>query len=639
MKNVNISELYRLATLYHAGTPEVSDAVYDDMVKAWIHNGGDANLLPLDGGATNFPKGQHLTLMGSLDNAFGVFEYDEFCKRTAKKLGVFEQDLEFWMDPKADGSSLELLYENGILIRALTRGNGFIGDVVTSNALCIRGVPGELPKIPETQGFLEIRGEVVMYKDHFLAWNATEGGRYANSRNAVAGSLRLGNPEEVKRRPLLFIAHSTGIMPTSLSEKPTWENIIECMSIMGFQVQSGVIGNSAIEYLETALNNTDYDIDGIVVKINKTKDRLFLGMGTRTPYWATAVKRREGDTAQTIIKEITIQVGRTGALTPVAELEPISVGQVIVSRATLHNQDEIDRLGLCIGDLVAVRRAGEVIPEIINVVQRYGNEVYTIPNTCPSCGCFVTRNDEEAVVYCQNSNCPERKIQQFIHFVGVNGLDIKGLGESLIRKFVDMKPEISDPSEILNSTVEDFMSIPRVSEKMALKIWNSIRQAIRTATLPMVIQALGIRFVGEGTAKRLAKNFPSIKDFAQGTLDDFMKIKDIGETTAMSLDQYLKNPKNQIVLQKIQDFGLNPTIIQKTPGQLSGKTILFTGTLSMSRKEAERIAEEAGATIASSVSKNLSILVVGDNAGGKLDKAKKLGITTIDEKEFKNIFI
>ena len=655
MPDTILPELYRLAGLYYAGKPEINDQDYDNLVIKYKAMGGNPDLLPLDGPPTGFAKARHMTLMGSLDNAFDEAEFHAFCERAATTLGIQTTDLAFYVEPKIDGASLELCYHNGSLVYALTRGNGIAGDVVTANALKIHGVPSKLKNILETQGFLEVRGEVVMFDDDFAKFNAANGGKYKNARNVASGSLRVGSPEELDERPLRFIAHSLGKTPAALASKATWFEAMLALSVMGFDVQASTLvkANKVRPYLEHILaSGSPYAVDGVVAKVNSMPQIDELGMGTRTPRWAIAVKRRESGSADTILKSVTIQVGRTGALTPVAELEPVEVGGVTISRATLHNQDEIDRLGLRIGDLVSVRRAGEVIPEIFAVAERRGNELYEMPKICPSCGNTSTRIEGEAVCYCPNELCPERKIQALIHFVGQNGLDIKGLGESVIRKVAAARlcgclnqkagaqSDESTPwlgsANLLSLKADDFIKLPSISAGVAKKLETAIMHAVKSADLATFIRSLGIRHAGAGTAKRLSAVFGSMNEIMDASLDDFLSIPDIGYTTAVSLRDFFLEKNNRRDLCNMMSLGLDPKAKEKTSGPLSGKTILFTGTLSMPRKQAEAMAEEAGAIIAGSVNKNLSILVVGIDAGSKLEKARKLHIPIMEEWEFTN---
>lgn len=619
-----LQKLYDYSTAYYAGKPLIDDATYDALVEQYKKEGGDVSRLPLDGQGSLFPKARHGAFMGSLDN---IFDYEDLLD-----WGNRHQIDSYYVNPKLDGASLSLTYENSVLVMALTRGDGNIGDVVTENAK--RFVPDFLAG-SQVDGLIEIRGEVMIGGSAFQEFNKKRGGRYSNARNLASGSLRIADPDEVSQRPLVFIPHSLGACPSGLFASHS--DYVDFLHSNGFIILPGEKRTSlsgAYKFAELLFENGDeYKIDGVVIRANSFSKQNELGWTSRTPRWAVALKKKSGGVA-TVVESISSQVGRTGAVTPVANLEPVTVGDVLVSRASLHNQDEINRLGLNVGDLVMVRRAGEVIPEIVAVVEKRSEGNFSLPKNCPSCHVPLYKESDEAVTYCPNPDCLEKNFQKLVYMFGKDGLDIKGLGASTIKDIMWVTNGTATPSQILSMSEKEIIGSTRLREKGARNLTESIQKAIRFVTLPMLIRCLGIRHVGEGTSKRLAAKFSSIDELLGATYADFCNIDDIGEETAMSLEDFFKDEDARKLIKDLQSIGINPVAEKASAPSLNGKTVLFTGSLSKPRGEMEKEAESHGYKVASGVSKKLDYLIVGEKPGSKLTKAQSLGLTILNEEEW-----
>ncbi len=602
-------------------------------------------------------KQTHSQTMYSLDNVFNEGEWQDWLSRMHKALPearTTELDV-FWCDPKLDGLAMELIYENGALITALTRGDGEVGEVVTEQVRTIKNVPLRLKasaKYPVPPR-VEIRGEVVMYKKDFLQLNATQeeaGAKiFANPRNAAAGSVRQLDSKITATRPLRFFGYGVGAI--TWGDVTPWREHSELMQTLATWGIStppeGKICHSSAEVLtmtqQIQESRTDYlmEIDGAVVKVNTLEAQEALGFTARAPRFAVAFKFPPIQ-VQTKLLGIEIQVGRTGVLTPVAVLEPANVGGVMVSRATLHNEDEIQAKDVRIGDTVLIQRAGDVIPEVVGPVLTLRPEEalpYAFPRICPMCGEAATREEGQAAWRCNNSSCPAVLLQSIKHFVSKSGLDVQGIGQKWIEQLVK-KGLVKSPVDLFTLREEVLLTFDRMGEVLAEKFVAAFAEAKEKATLARFINALGIRHIGAQTAKLLAKHYPSMDALAQARAEDFMQLPDIGPEMANSLEKYFQSESNKEVLARLKELGLNPQSVKavahtdQTHSPLSGKKILFTGTLSMARHEASAKAEEVGAEVVGSVSKKLDYLIAGDNAGSKLDKAQKLGITILSEEEF-----
>ncbi len=588
---------------------------------------------------------EHEVPMLSLSNAFNEEEMREFDKRVKKFLGLPEDYvMEYVAEPKMDGTAVSVLYRDGRFVRAATRGDGFRGEDITANVRTIKKVPmylisDELPPPP----VLEARGEVFMEKEAFRKLNEERirNGEepFANPRNAAAGSLRQLDPRITAKRQLDIYFYGLGLVE-GFSPKTHWE-LLQSLNKWGLKtnplskVCKGV--DEVIErhkYLESIREQLPYEIDGMVVKVNSIEFQRRLGEVSRSPRWAIAYKFPPTLEA-TRIKDIVVQVGRTGVLTPVAILEPVRIGGVEVSRATLHNQDEIERKDVRIGDWVFVERAGDVIPEVVKVIKerRTGNEKkFKMPDRCPVCGSPVVRDG--AYHRCIGISCPAQLKATIRHFVSKRAMDIEGIGPKLIDKLVD-KGLVKDPADLYTIPKEVWASLEGMGDKSAENILEALEKS-KNVDLGRFIYALGIRHVGEHTARVLAEKLGSLEAFFNVTEDELLKIPGIGPEVARSVVEFFRSEKNRKVIEKLLKCGVKPKAPEKGEGlPLSGKTFVFTGALSsMTREEAKRLVESLGGRVSNSVSRKVDYVVVGESPGSKYDKARSLGIKTIDEKEF-----
>jgi len=691
--------------LYHTDdSPEISDFEYDVLYKELVQlEEKHPELVSKDsptqrvGGEllSSLASHKHRLRMYGLDNVFSVAEYGDFLQRAknylskevdARKMNSFDVQ-KWWADPKLDGLAAEIIYENGELIMALTRGDGEVGEVISSAIKTIRNVPQHLgEKLPFTR--LEVRGEVLMLKKDFDELNKKQellGQKpFANPRNAAAGSLRQLDTRITAERRLIFIAYGVGqvLVPSEknkyeeasqemlsqnktdlesdsvaqmnstsemnaddvlgLSLWKTQEELMQALVSLGFSISKESqlcnhieAAHTFCESMEEKRDNLPYEIDGVVYKINNRFAQSHLAFTARAPRFGVAWKFASHK-AQTLLKTITIQVGRTGVLTPVAELEPVPIGGVMVSRASLHNEEEIMGLDVREGDTVIVQRAGDVIPHIMGIVPelRPANSVpYEFPKNCPVCHTKATRYKGEVAWRCVNINCPAVLAQNIIYFVSKAGLDVSGVGERWVEKLVEVG-RIKSPVDLFTITENELLSFEGMGDVSAAKFVSSLQEAKSSVSLHKFIAALGIRLVGEQTAKTLAKTFSNMEELSKASVDTLMRLPDIGPEVAATIRVFFDNPEKANMLAKLKELGLNPKQEEQTlvtGGALSGKTILFTGTLSKPRDEFEKMAEDAGAKLLSSVTKNLDYLVVGEKAGSKLTKAEKLGITILDE--------
>ncbi len=654
---------------YHTlDAPTISDAEYDKLFKELksLEEKHPEFRMPhsptLRKGGAVLPwleKQTHSLTMYSLDNVFNHDEWNDWVARMHRALPEAKaEDIDvFWCDPKLDGLAMELIYEDGQLTSALTRGDGEVGEVVTEQVRTINNVPLRLKSSPELPlpPRVEVRGEVVMYKKDFLKLNEAQeeaGAKiFANPRNAAAGSVRQLDTSVTAKRPLRFFAYGVGLV--QWGDVLPWhshEELMQTLQQWGFSTPpEGKVcrGNGAIVDMTNTIRehrqSYPMDIDGAVVKVNSLEAQEALGFTARAPRFAVAFKFPP-EQVHTKLLAIEIQVGRTGVLTPVAVLEPANVSGVMVSRATLHNEDEIAAKDVRIGDTVIIQRAGDVIPEVLGPVLslRPAEAMpYSFPHVCPMCGEPATREAGQAAWRCNNSSCPAVLLQSIKHFVSKGGLDVQGIGQKWIEQLVK-KGLVKSPADLFTLQEDTLLKFDRMGEVLAEKFVAAFAEAKEKATLAKFINALGIRHIGAQTAKLLAKNYSSMQDLAKATAEELMQLPDIGPEMASSLEKYFQSESNKEVLMRLKDLGLNPThsvakmsldaTLMRSP--LSGKKMLFTGTLSMSRHEAAAKAEEVGAEIMGSVSKKLDYLVAGENAGSKLEKAEKLGITILSEEDF-----
>ncbi len=587
----------------------------------------------------------HSIPMLSLDDAFTDQEVLEFDLRVKRFLRI-NHDIEYTVEPKMDGLAVELIYEKGMFTMGSTRGDGYTGENITANLRTVRSIPLRLIerklKAPER---LEVRGEVFMRRADFEALNRkrTEQGLapFANPRNAAAGSLRQLDPGVTAQRPLDIFCYGVGLV-SDKKFSTQWE-VLNTLRQWGLRVNplaktvKGI--KAAIDYhkkLEAKRPDLDYEIDGMVIKVNRIALQESLGAKARSPRWAVAYKFEAAQTVTRIL-DILLSVGRTGAVTPVAVMEPVRVGGVVVSRATLHNEDEIRRKDIRIGDWVIIRRAGDVIPEVIKSLKerRNGSErPFHMPETCPICGTRLVKRPEEAVWRCPNPDCFPRLVKHLTHFAGKTAMDIDGLGHKVAEQLVTAGL-VRNLADIYSLKLSDLMSLERFAEKSARNLLQSIEQKKHT-TLARFIYALGIRHIGEVTAQLLAERFGSIQRLSEASRRELEQIPGIGPEAAGSIVAFFQEEKNRRMLQRLLDAGISfrETTREKT-SPLDGRTLVFTGALSsITRKQAKDIVREKGGRVASTVGKRVDYLVVGENPGSKLEKAKKLGIKILTEREF-----
>ena len=598
--------------------------------------------------AGGFGTVAHRTPMLSLENCFSTQSILEFDARVKRFLGD-DSPVSYTVEPKIDGLAVELVYENGTLKVASTRGDGRVGEDVTRNIKTILNVPltlNDRKREIETPPLLEVRGEVYMEIGAFEKLNR---GRirkneppFANPRNAAAGSLRQLDARVTAKRPLDIFCYGVG-NPESLSSKTYWDLMVTLQEL-GLRINRPHIKIcenieqvlTACARLEENRDRFPYEIDGAVIKVNPLRLQVRLGIKSRSPRWAMAYKFAPSQEI-TAVQKIDVQVGRTGALTPVAYLSPVELGGVLVKRATLHNQEEIDRKDIREGDQVIVQRAGDVIPEVVKVIfeKRNGSEKkFTIPSKCPVCGTDVLKVPGEVVTRCPNLNCPAQIRGSLKHFVSKGAMKIDGLGDKLIWKLME-KGLVKDEADLYSLTREDLLTLPNIKEKSAANLLGAISNSKQT-TLARFIYALGIRHVGEYTAVLLADHFDSIEKLAGATEKDLFTIEGIGPHTAESIISYFADPQNAALIERLQDAGIS--LETNTPpgdSPAAGKTFVLTGSLStMKRAEAKETITARGGRVGSSVSTSSDYLVAGEAPGSKLQKAKELGIPVLNEKQF-----
>ena len=595
--------------------------------------------------AEEFPKLRHAVPMLSLDNTYSVDELKDFDRRVREISG--RSKVEYVGELKLDGLSMALTYEDGVLTHGVTRGDGVEGEDVTANVKTIRSVPlgidAERSELIGDPRRLEVRGEVIMPRKAFEQTNAQREAagepRFANPRNAAAGSMRQLDSRIVAQRKLdMFLYYLLVENREPLREH--WQNL-EALVKMGFKVNPNRRLCKSFEELmayiqewESKRDGLEYEIDGIVVKVNDIRLWEELGTTAKSPRWAIAYKYAARQ-ATTRVMDIRAQVGRTGTLTPVADLEPVDVGGVTVSHATLHNMDEITRLGVKIGDAVLIQRAGEVIPQVVKVVKQApeGRE-FSMPKQCPVCGGEVHRAEGEVAYRCVNSACPARLKESLLYFAGRRAMNIDGLGDALVDQLVD-KGLVRDVADLYALTQEKVANLERMGDKSASNLLLEIDNS-KKASLARLIFALGIRFVGERTGQLLADHFASLDKLAKASEEELLEVEEVGPRVAESILEFFREPRNLKVIEKLRKASLQfeSAKIHKPEGNLAGKQFVLTGTLPRySRDEAKKMIEEAGGRVTGSVSKKTDYVVVGADPGSKLDKARSLGVKTIEEDE------
>ncbi|WP_394210769.1 NAD-dependent DNA ligase LigA [Enterovibrio calviensis] len=638
---------------YVEDKPELPDAEYDRMMQEllaieaehpeWMTSDSPSQRVggkPLSA----FVQVRHEIPMLSLDNAFDDEELMAFEKRMKDRLSN-TADFTFSCEPKLDGLAVSLMYENGVLLQAATRGDGNTGENITHNARTIRNVPLQL----QGSGWparLEVRGEVFMLKDGFDKLNEKnlkKGEKaFANPRNAAAGSLRQLDPKITATRPLRFYAYSVGVMSEAFGDSHIGR--LEQLRQWGIPLSPEVKKvdglNNVIAYYQdimTRRNELPYEIDGVVIKVDKIVTQEQLGFVARAPRWAIAYKFPAQEEITTLL-DVEFQVGRTGAITPVAKLEPVFVGGVTVSNATLHNADEIARLGVRIGDTVIIRRAGDVIPQIVSVVESRrpeGAKAVVFPSECPVCQSHVERIEGEAVARCSGGLiCRAQRKEAIKHFSSRKAMDVDGLGDKIVEQLID-KELIQTPADLFKLTAGQATMLDRMGPKSAQNLVDALA-ASKETTLPRFIYSLGIREVGEATAANLANHFFNLETIRTATEEQLIQVQDVGAIVAKHVVSFFTEPHNIDVIDALLQCGIHwPDIEQRdesAPQPLEGKVVVLTGTLSkLSRSDAKAALQALGAKVTGSVSAKTDLLIAGEAAGSKLTKAQELGIEILDE--------
>ena len=637
---------------YVENAPEVTDREYDSLFGELValerehpelltpdsptqRVGGE----PLKG----FTTVDHSEPMLSLDNTYSTDEVRDFDRRVRERLSVDEVD--YVVELKLDGVSLSLVYARGVLVRAATRGDGSRGDDVTGNVRTIRAVPLRLEG-SHRDADIEVRGEVVLPRSGFEALNekrrAAGSEPFANPRNATAGSLKLLDPSLVAERPLDALFYR--IVGAERIGVTTQHDALEAIGDMGFRTGpegslcSGI--DRVIErcgYWEDRRGSLDYDTDGLVVKVDRLDAQERLGRTARSPRWGIAYKF-PAESATTVVEDITVQVGRTGRLTPVAHLEPVTISGSTVSRATLHNQDEVERLDVRVGDTVVVEKGGEVIPKVVSVVttkRKGGPRRFRMPTECPVCGGPVVREEGEAAHRCVNAACPAMVRRSLEHFASRGAMDIRGLGERIVDVLVD-SGLVEDFGDLYALSEDQLIELPRMAETSAANLVREI-DASRTRSLSRLVFGLGIPHVGARVAGLLARRFGSLERLERASREDLADVEEVGPVIAAAVSSFFRAKENRRVIRKLRDAGVRTESVEKTPagGPLEGMRVVLTGTLaSMARDEARRAVEGAGGRVASSVSGKTDLVVVGRDPGSKAERARELGVRTVGEAEF-----
>ena len=638
---------------YHTlDTPTISDSEYDRLFQELLSLESRHPTLKTDDSPTQrigapplkgFKQVQHERPMLSLDNAFNAQDISEFDKRVSERLQV--EEVMYCAEPKIDGVAISLLYEQGRFVRAATRGDGLMGEDVTANVKTIDAVPLILQG-SDYPVRLEVRGEIYLSKAVFESLNAgliAAGEKpFANPRNAAAGSLRQLDSRLTAKRRLTMFAYSVGLVEGGGIADQHWD-VMQQLKTWGFRINTDIAcvqGPAACQaYFERMAERRaelSYDIDGVVFKVNGLREQQTLGLLTRTPRWAIAGKFPAAQ-GTTRVLEVVYQVGRTGAVTPVAKLQPVAVGGVTISNATLHNFDEIDRLGLQLGDTVVIERAGDVIPKVVRVVQTARDSAarpIEPPQVCPSCGSPLERREAAVVLRClQGFICPAQQKERIRHFVSRLAMDIDGLGTKVVEQLLEAGV-INNPADLFSVTVDELLTLERFAEKSANKLVSSIA-ASKSTTLNRFIYALGIPEVGEATALALANHFGSLEGLMAADETALTEIPDVGPVVATALEAFFREPLNRQLLQQFQDLGVHwpvevPLIAHELP--LADQVWVITGTFSaFGRSELKDRLTALGAKVSGSISKKTSVLAAGEAAGSKLAKAEALRVEVMNE--------
>ncbi|MBP6144208.1 MAG: NAD-dependent DNA ligase LigA [Sediminibacterium sp.] len=647
---------------YVVNEPLISDYEYDQLYQALLNiEAADPGCITPDSPSqrvgnslnSNFETVPHLVPMLSLENSYNAVDLNDFDRKARESANL--DSITYCVEPKFDGASISLIYENDLLVRACTRGDGVAGEDITTNIKQIRSIPLSIPLAENGIQQIEIRGEVIMSKDAFDAFNeklkAKQQATLANPRNAASGSLRMKDPKEVAERNLdAFIYHISYIQPipgkTINPLLKTHSGSLELLWNMGFRSPEKekklvLTIQDVIDYCSVAEAGRDqlpYEIDGLVVKVNDLALQEKLGMTSHHPRWAIAYKFKARQ-ATTVLENVEFQVGRTGAVTPVAKLKPVAIGGVTVSSISIHNEEYIVEKDLLLGDTVIIERAGDVIPQIVHSIAslRTGVEKkIQFPTQCPVCNTALVKEATEAVWRCTNFNCSAQIVERIAHFVSKDAMDIKNLGEANIRKFFELGL-LKDIPGIYTLDFDHIGNLEGFGKKSVENLSTAI-EASKQQPLHRLIYALGIRFVGETTAKTIASRIHHLLDLTRITEEQLLEFEDIGVKVASSIVQFFQDPVQLAMIESLIQLGLNveQTNHQQADGTLTGLNFLFTGTLTqLKRADAEAMAEAKGGHILSGVSSKLNYLIVGEDAGSKLEKAKKIAsIKIITEAEF-----
>jgi DNA ligase (NAD+) len=652
-------EIRRHEYLYHVvDEPEISDAAFDKLMNRLKEiEAAHPELVTADtptvrvGGTPRegFTTVKHARAMLSLDNAFSFDALKDWDRRVREGTGRLVN--EYIAEHKFDGLSISLQYEGGVLVRGVTRGDGTTGEDVTPNVKTIRSIPLRVDAMTQKKvklpGAFEVRGEIMMTRKSFEALNKQQeetGGKiFVNPRNAAAGAVRVLDPAITAQRRLDFFAYYLYVDGKVPFAKHS--DSLEALKQMRFRASTdwklcqGI--KEVIAYCEAwdaKREKLPYEIDGVVIKLNSTALQNELGFTSKAPRWAIAYKypaRQE----TTVVLDILVNVGRTGALTPVAILQPVQVGGVTVSRSTLHNMDEIERLGVQIGDTVLIERAGEVIPHVLKV-EKEGKDrkPFQMPKKCPVCGSTIHRVEGEVAYRCVNSACPAKMKESVQHYAGRHAMDIDGLGEKIVDQLVE-KGMVKDVADLYSLKVQEVAELERMAEKSAQNLIDEI-QGSKKQPLARLIYALGIQFVGERTGQLLSEQFSSVEELAGATTEELENVPEVGPKVASSITEFFSEPANRNVIKRLNKAGVRPTAEKRVvkSQKLAGKSFVFTGGLAnRSREEAGVLVQQHGGKVSSSVSKKTDYVVVGTDPGSKYDKAKELGVAILTEGEFEKL--
>jgi DNA ligase (NAD+) len=643
---------------YVLDEPEISDAAYDRLMNRLKElEAAHPELITPDsltvrvGGAPRdgFSTVRHARAMLSLDNAFSYDALREFDRRVRE--GIGREKIEYIAEHKFDGLSISLQYEDGVLVRGVTRGDGTTGEDVTPNVKTIRSIPlrvdAAVVKKNKLSPAFEVRGEIMMTKKAFEALNRRQeetGGKiFVNARNSAAGAVRVLDPAITAARRLDFFSYYLlvdGKVPFAKHSES-----LQALKQLHFRASDDWKLCAGIEAVTAYCDDWDakreklpYEIDGVVVKVNSIPIQNELGYTSKAPRWAIAYKypaRQE----TTVVNDIIVQVGRTGTLTPVAVLEPVQVGGVTVSRSTLHNMDEIERLGLQIGDTVLIERAGEVIPHVLKVTKEAKQrKPFRMPKHCPECDSTIHHVEGEVAYRCVNAACPAKRKESILHFAGRHAMNIDGLGDKIVDQLVD-KGLVKDVADLYALKEDEVAGLERMAEKSAQNLLEEI-EASKKNSLERLIYALGIQFVGERTGQLLAEHFSSLEELAAAEEEQLVEVPEVGPKVAASIVEFFSEAANRQLIKKLNKAGVHPTAEKRKvkSDKLAGKSFVFTGGLAnRSREEAGEIVQQHGGKVSGSVSKKTDYVVVGTDPGSKHDKAKELGVTILSEGGFEKL--